>query len=68
MPAVKVRKLEEKHGDLHQIIPPLVNEYGQWEAGKRLGVSGTTLSRWLRHHGYRLETRWIRDIDKEQAL
>lgn len=65
MPVIKVRKLEAQHGDLHQVIPPLVTQYGQWEAGRRLGVSGTTLSRWLKQHGYRPQTRWVRDNEKE---
>ncbi len=52
MPAQKLAILEQKHGSLHNIIPDLVNHYGQWEAGRRLGVSGTTIHRWLKKNGY----------------
>lgn len=60
MPAIKIRRLEKEHGDLHRVIPEMVNAYGQWEAGRRLGVSGTTISRWLRQNGYEYRIVWER--------
>lgn len=67
MPAMKIRELETLHGDLHRIVPDLVNAYGQWEAGRRLGVSGTTVCRWLHQNGYRRRTLYVRDEKQERA-
>ncbi len=66
MPSTKVRLLEKEHGDLHQVIPDLVNDYGQIKTGLLLGVSSATISRWLRQHGYRLVMKWER-IEKGEA-
>jgi hypothetical protein len=61
--------LEKQYGDLHQIIPALVNDVGQVEAATRLGVKQNWLSRWLATNGYSRETVWIRITDKaRQAL
>jgi hypothetical protein len=59
MPPIKVRGLEQEHGDLSRVIPALVNELGQWEAGRRLGVSSATISRWLRRNQYQQVTQWM---------
>lgn len=66
MPFQFIKKLEQERGDLHQVIPALVNRYGQVEAGRRLGVSAATISIWLRRHGYRRITRYER-VPQEQA-
>lgn len=60
MPQVKVRRLEKEHGDLHRVIPEMVNNFGQSEAARRLCVSQTTISRWLRQNGYEYRIVWER--------
>jgi transposase-like protein len=60
------RLLESSYGDLHQVIPLLTNELGQSETAKRLNVSQTFISRWLRNHGY--SQKWIKsDEDTKSA-
>lgn len=59
MPPIKVRVLEQEHGDLSRVIPALVNECGQSAAGRRLGVSSATISRWLRRNRYQPFTQWM---------
>lgn len=61
MPFTRLRDLEGMHGDLHRVIPELVNAYGQNEAGRRLGVSSATVNRWLKDNGYRRKTCYERD-------
>lgn len=48
----RLREVEKLVGDLHGVIPVLVNQHGQAEAARRLGVSQGTISRWLRVNGY----------------
>lgn len=54
--------LTERHGDLHQVIPELLNQKGANTAtvSKALGVSRAWLSDWLKANGYRRSTRWER--------
>lgn len=54
--AYRVRELEAEHGDLHKVIPPLVNKNGQGEAARELGVSQFTISKWLKDNGYERRT------------
>lgn len=61
--AYRVRDLEAQHGDLHQVIPPLVNKNGQAEAARELGVSQFTISRWLKDNGY--ERRTVYQLNPE---
>lgn len=56
----KLTKLQERHGDLHAVIPPRVNERGQAEAARELGVSAATISTWLKDNGYRMVIRYER--------
>ncbi len=56
----RLRELEHTHGDLNEVIPALVNAYGQAEAARQLGVSGATISVWLRDHGYVQQTQYVR--------
>jgi hypothetical protein len=60
----KLKEAEKKHGDLTQVIPPLVNAFGQAETARRLGVSQFTISRWLKMHGYKS----IITYQKQEAL
>lgn len=63
----RIRELEEKHGDLSQVIPRLVNQVGSVkEAAKRLGVSDSTLSVWLKKNGYRLITVCLKEMQLDQ--
>lgn len=63
----KLRDLEERHGDLHTVIPALVNQHGQYEAGRLLGVSGATISNWLRDNGYTLKTEYVRELEEQAS-
>lgn len=62
----RLREVEQQHGDLHKVIPALVNLHGQAEAGRLLGVSSATISMWLKANGYRQEVRYVREA-KESA-
>jgi len=48
----RLREVEKRLGDLHGVIPGLVNQHGQAETARKLGVSQGTVSRWLRVNGY----------------
>lgn len=58
-----LRELEEKHGDLHKVIPPLVNERGQLGAALVLGTTQNTISRWLKDNGYVKQETWERQAE-----
>ena len=60
----RIPELEKEYGDLHKIIPPLVNEGGQKYAAFQLGVSQATISEWLRDNGYTAKTTYEK---QEQA-
>lgn len=59
MPFQLVKKLEQKRGNLRAVIPVLVSQYGQVEAGRRLGLSAATISKWLKAHGYHKRVDYI---------
>jgi hypothetical protein len=54
------RLLEDQHGDLHEVIPALVEQHGQHKAAYLLGVHQSWISTWLRKNGYIQEVRWIK--------
>lgn len=56
----KLGKVEQQFGNLHDVIPKLVNEKGQHGAGQELGVSGSTINKWLRDNGYRQVVRYVK--------
>lgn len=56
----RIKELEREHGDLHCVIPKLVNELGQSGAAHELGVSQATISQWLRLNGYVKREKWVR--------
>lgn len=62
-----LRELEQKHGDLHKVIPPLVNDHSQAEAARILGVTQATVSLWLRKNGYVKREAWERDSEAQPA-
>jgi hypothetical protein len=64
----KLRELEKKHGDLHKVIPPLVNENGQDEAARTLETTQATISNWLRANGYVKRATWERDEPEQPVL
>lgn len=59
----KLLDIERERGDLHQVIPALVNQNNglQTVAARILGVSAVTISLWLKKNGYRPVTRWERE-------
>lgn len=64
MPPIKLRMLEKERGDLHAVIPPLVDRCGQIGAAQALGVSSATISRWLKDNGYKGRMVYKRDWEK----
>lgn len=60
MPAYRMKELEQKHGSLHQVIPPLVNQHGQFKTGQMLGVCSASINRWLKMNGYVLKMQYVR--------
>ena len=56
----KLRELEEQYGDLHKVIPKLVNTGGQSYAAFQLGTTQSTINRWLRANGYVQAVRYER--------
>ncbi len=59
MPYQLVKRLEQKRGNLRAVIPVLVTQYGQVEAGRQLGLSAATISKWLKAHGYKKRVDYI---------
>lgn len=55
---LKLKALEAERGDLHKVIPPLVNTHGQTEAARILRISPATVSTWLKANHYRPRTIW----------
>jgi len=56
----QLREIERMGGDLHKIIPLLVNQGGQKGAADTLCVTQATISRWLKMNGYRKVQRYER--------
>lgn len=54
-----IKRLALEHGDLHKIIPPMVNKLGQQQCAANLGVSQGTISLWLHKHGYNRLDLWL---------
>lgn len=54
-----VKKLEQKRGNLHHVIPPLVSQHGQVETARLLGLSAATISKWLRRNRYWQTNQWL---------
>jgi transposase-like protein len=71
MPLLRIKHLETSLGDLHQVIPELVNQYGQHEAGRKLGISSATVNRWLKANGYKPKRmrlmKYIREVQEGGA-
>jgi hypothetical protein len=63
----RIRELEKEYGDLHKVIPPLVNNSNQAEAARSLKTSAATISNWLRDNGYIEKRTYVRKNELEQA-
>lgn len=62
-------EIQEAQGDLHELIPRLVNEFGsQRAAADYLGVSQFTISTWLRSNGYVSKTVYYKPINSENEV
>lgn len=57
----RIKELESRLGNLHEVIPQLVNLHGQAEAARLLGLSQTTVSQWLKVNGYRQKIEYVRE-------
>ncbi len=64
MKGYRERALEEVHGDLMKVIPTLVNEVGQDETAKRLRVSQSFISVWLKRNDFKQVIKW----EKKEVL
>lgn len=62
-----LRELEAEYGDLHQVIPKLVNEAGQAYAAHQLNTSQFTISKWLKDNGYKQQVKYVRETKLEAA-
>ena len=63
-----LKRLEAEQGDLHKIIPKLVNDGGQAYAAHQLNTTQATISRWLKTNGYSVKTFWVLDADARAAV
>ena len=63
-----LKRLEAEQGDLHKIIPKLVNDGGQAYAAHQLNTTQATISRWLKTNGYEVQTVWALTADAKAAL
>ncbi len=61
MPMMKIRELQRTRGNLHEIIPALVNRHGQRQAADQLGIAPSTVSKWLKDNHYIRVTRYVRE-------
>jgi hypothetical protein len=57
------RLLASQHGNLHEVIPPMVQELGQVGASQKLGVTQNWVSRWLKDNGYKPKIVYTRTHD-----
>lgn len=62
---MKLKIVESEKGDLHEIIPRLVNQKGQRQAGIELGLSAATINSWLKRNGYIKKIQYIRSQEWE---
>lgn len=62
-----LKDLEQLYGDLHEIIPSLVNQGGQTFAAFQLNTTQATISNWLKHNGYTKKTEWVKEGVLEAA-
>lgn len=64
----KLAELEKQHGSLDLLIPNIVNESGsQKAAAARLGLSQSTVGKWLSDHGYVLKLVYVRSSTNQST-
>lgn len=56
--------LEQKHGNLHEVIPEMVSKHGQLGTAEKLNVPQGWISRWLAKNGYEKRTVWVQSADR----
>lgn len=56
--------LRERHGDIDNLIPELVNQHGQKVTAGKLGVEQSWISNWLKTHGYKRITLYVKEKKK----
>jgi len=56
--AWKVPQLEEQYDDFEAHLVDLVNEHGQLVAAELLGLSQSSVSRYLKEWGYEKRSMW----------
>ncbi len=61
-----ISRIVEMRGNLHDVIPPMVNQLGQHQAAHQLGVSPFTINRWLRQNGYVLKRQYVRESEEKR--
>jgi hypothetical protein len=62
-----LKDLEQRYGDLHKIIPQLVNQGGQGFAACELKTTQATISNWLKDNGYVKKTEWVKEEELQAA-
>lgn len=67
MPVYRIRQIEREYSDMHSVIPKLVNVHGQAQAAQLLGISQTTVSKWLKDNGYVRVIRFERLNDQPKG-
>ncbi len=67
MPRIAIKRLEREYQNLHELIPPMVNNCGQSETAKRLGISSSTVNTWLKANGYKLKRQYVREVQEGGA-
>ena len=59
-------EIEANKGKLKELIPNLINELGSAKAAaKLLGVTDSTISRWLKANGYKPKIVYIKSDERK---
>lgn len=56
--------LEQKYGDLHEVIPEMVSKHGQLGTAQKLNIPQGWISRWLDRNGYEKRTVWVQRAER----
>jgi hypothetical protein len=57
----RIKELEKERGDLHNLIPALVNKQGQAGAAAALDTTQATISNWLKANHYRKVITYVKE-------
>lgn len=66
MPKQVLKDLEREKGDLDQVIPPLVNQFGVVEAARKLKMSAATVGKWLKDNNYTGSMIWQKGVTPQE--